>query len=279
MVDRIQRGRCPVVTEEIEVELPERGMTHLRLVVSPLREEVGGGGVTIVVEDLTEQRRLEVQERFIRETFQRYVSPTVVQRLLEDSTSLRLGGQRQEVTILFADLRGFTSFSERCSPEELVEALNRYLAIGAEAVLAEEGTLDKFIGDAVMAVFNAPLPQPDHPLRAIRAALRMEEATRTYHRSTPSALRLRFGMGIAVGEAVVGNIGTSQQLNYTAIGACVNLAKRLEECAGPGQILISHEVYHRVREWVEARPLPPMNVDGFREPVEVYELLALRGRS
>ncbi len=231
-----------------------------------------------MVEDLTEQRRLEVQERFIRETFQRYVSPTVVQRLLEDSASLRLGGQRQEVTILFADLRGFSSFSERCSPEELVEALNRYLAIGAEAVLAEEGTLDKFIGDAVMAVFNAPLPQPDHPLRAIRAALRMEEATRAYHRSTPSAPHLRFGMGVAVGEAVVGNIGTSQQLNYTAIGACVNLAKRLEERAGPGQILISREAYQRVREWVEARPLPPMKLDGFQEPMEVYELLALRSR-
>ncbi|MGQ9467492.1 MAG: GAF domain-containing protein [Anaerolineae bacterium] len=276
MMDRIRRGHRPVVTEEVKVELPERGVIHLRVVVSPLQEVAGGGGVTIVVEDLTEQRRLEAQERFIRETFQRYVSPTVVQRLLEDSASLRLGGHRQEVTVIFADLRGFSSFSERCSPEELVEALNRYLAIGAEAVLAEEGTLDKFIGDAVMAVFNAPLPQPDHPLRAIRAALRIEEATQTYHRSTPSAPRLRFGMGIAVGEAVVGNIGTSQQLNYTAIGACVNLAKRLEEKAGPGQILISREVYSRVQEWVEARPLPPMRLDGFQEPVEVYELLEMR---
>jgi len=276
MVDRLQRGRRPLLVEEVEVELPERGTTYLRLVVSPLEEPTSGdGGVTIVVEDLTEQRRLEAQERFIRETFQRYVSPAVVQRLLEDSTRLRLGGQRQEVTVLFADLRGFTAFSERCGPEELVETLNRYLAIGAEAVLAEEGTLDKFIGDAVMAVFNAPLPQPDHPLRAIRAALRIQEAVRTYQQSTPSAPSLRYGIGISVGEAVVGNIGTSQQLNYTAIGACVNLAKRLEEMAAPGQILLSREAYQRVRDRVQVRPLPPAPVAGFQEPVEVYELIAL----
>lgn len=277
MVDRIQRGRRPVLVEEVEVELPERGLTHLRLVVSPLQESSHGeGGVTIVVEDLTEQRRLEAQERFIRETFQRYVCPAVVQRLLEDSTSLRLGGHRQEVTVLFADLRGFTSFSEQCGPEELVEVLNRYLAIGAEAILAEEGTLDKFIGDAVMAVFNAPLPQPDHPLRAIRAALRIREAARAYHQSIPAARHLQYGIGISVGEAVVGNIGTSQQLNYTAIGACVNLAKRLEEAAAPGQILLSPEAYQRVRQWVEARPLAPIPLAGFQEPVEVYELVALK---
>ncbi len=277
MVNRIRRGHLPVLVEEAEVELPERGLIHLRLVVSPLQEPVlGKGGVTIVVEDLTEQRRLEAQERFIRETFQRYVAPAVVRRLLEDSTSLRLGGQRQEVTVLFADLRGFTSFSEQCGPEELVEVLNRYLAIGAEAVLAEEGTLDKFIGDALMAVFNAPLPQPDHPLRAIRTALRIREAALTYHRSAPSARHLQYGIGISVGEAVVGNIGTPQQLNYTAIGACVNLAKRLEEAAGPGQVLLSAAVYQRVREQVEARPLAPLPLAGFQEPVEVYELVALK---
>ncbi len=277
MVDRIQWGRRPVLAEETEVELPERGLTHLRLVVSPLQEPARGeGGVTIVVEDLTEQRRLEAQERFIRETFQRYVSPAVVRRLLEDSAHLRLGGQRQEVTVLFADLRGFTSFSERCGPEELVEVLNRYLAIGAEAVLAEEGTLDKFIGDAIMAVFNAPLPQPDHSLRAIRAALQIREAALAYHRSAPSAWHLQYGIGISVGEAVVGNIGTPQQLNYTAIGACVNLAKRLEEVAAPGQILLSAEVYQRVRDRVEARPLAPIPLAGFQEPVDVYELVALK---
>ncbi len=276
VVDRIQKGRRPLLVEELDVELPERGITHLRWVASPLQEPTGPGGVVIVVEDLTEQRRLEAQERFIRETFQRYVSPAVVRRLLEDSASLRLGGQRQEVTVLFADLRGFTSFSERCGPEELVEALNRYLAIGAEAVLAEEGTLDKFIGDAVMAVFNAPLPQPDHTLRAIRAALRIREAARAHHLSLPAAGRLEYGIGIAVGDAVVGNIGTPQQLNYTAIGACVNLAKRLEEIAAPGQILLSREAYRRVRDRVDARRLSDLSIEGFQKSVEVYELLALR---
>jgi len=276
LVARIQRGRRPLVVQEIEAELPERGTAHLKVVLSPLQDPAQEeGGVTIVLEDLTEQRRLEAQERFIRETFQRYVCPAVVQRLLEDSTTLRLGGQRQEVSVLFADLRGFTSFSERCGPEELVGVLNQYLAIGADAVLAEEGTLDKFIGDAVMAVFNAPLPQPDHPLRAVRAALRIREAVKAHHLVNPSA-QLYYGIGIAVGEAVVGNVGTSQQLNYTAIGACVNMAKRLEEQAGPGQILLSPGAYERVRDWVRVRPLPPISLDGFQEAVEVYELLDLK---
>lgn len=273
----VRRSHTPVA-QEVEVESPSRGTLHFRLAVSPLREEgEERGGIVIVVEDLTLQRRLEAQERFIRETFQRYVCPAVVQRLLEDSDALRLGGQRQEVTVLFADLRGFSVFSEQCMPEELISVLNQYLKLGADAVLAEEGTLDKFIGDAVMAIFNAPLPQPDHPLRAIRAAVRIQQAVREYHASADPAHRLQFGIGIALGEAIVGNIGTPQQLNYTAVGACVNLAKRLEEVAGPGQILLTESVYQRVQPWVRVRSLEPILLSGVQEPVTLYELLGLEG--
>lgn len=275
LVAYVRRGHRPTGAREVELELPERGMAHLWVVVSALREtEQKQGGVTIVLEDLTEQRRLEAQERLIRETFQRYVSPVVVRRLLEDAAIVQLGGRRQEVTVLFADLRGFTSFSERLTPEELVEVLNGYLTIGAEAVLKEEGTLDKFIGDALMAIFNAPLPQPDHTLRAIRAALQIRQAVQEHHRKVPSG-RLHYGIGIAVGEAVVGNIGTAQQLNYTAIGTCVNLAKRLEERAVEGQILLTEEAYERVKEQVQARPLASIAMAGMREPVRVYEVKGL----
>jgi len=277
MIRQIRREGQPIVGREVKIDLPERGRVSLRLSLSPLQDAEGRPeGIVLVIDDLTQQRRLEEREQFIRETFQRYVSPAVVQRLLEDPAGLRLGGSRQEVTVLFADIRGFTSFSEHRDPATLVEVLNRYLALGATAVLEEEGTLDKFMGDAVMAIFNAPLPQPDHTLRAVRAALRLRETVRKVHQNLPPPDRLNFGIGIAVGEAVVGNVGTAQQLNYTAIGACINLAKRLQEHAAPGQILLDHNAYERVREAVEARALPPLSLKGFSTPIEVYELLGLR---
>jgi len=278
LVAQVKHSDRPVIARELHSELPARGPVYLRLSLSPLKDsENATTGVTIVIDDLTERRRLEAQERFIRETFQRYVSPAVVLRLLDDPTSLKLGGQRQEITALFADIRGFTAFGERRNPEELVEVLNRYLAVGAEAVLAEEGTLDKFMGDAVMALFNAPLPQPDHTLRAVRAALRMQEQIARQNRTASPADQLSYGVGIAVGEAIVGNVGTAQLLDYTAIGACVNLARRLQENAAPGQVLLNETAHEQVRDHVEARPLAPMTLEGFSATVPVYELLGLRG--
>jgi PAS domain S-box-containing protein len=269
LMDQVCREGVAIVGQELEPELPGRGRLILSCSLS-LLEDPGeeAPGLALVVDDVTERRRLEA--------LRRYVSPAVVQRLLEDPANLQLGGQRQEVTILFADIRGFTSFSERRDPEQIVDVLNGYLAIGAEAVLAVEGTLDKFMGDAVMAIFNAPLPQPDHTLRAARAALRMREAVAERHDLLPPEQRLSFGIGIGVGEAVVGNVGTARQLNYTAIGSAVNLANRLQSDAAPGQIVLGPEAYARVKDQVEARRLPPADVKGFSQPVQVYELLGLR---
>ncbi|MBN1955146.1 MAG: GAF domain-containing protein [Anaerolineae bacterium] len=273
LMEQVQMEDRTIVAQEMESVLPGRGQVNLSLSISPLKDiEQSWLGTALVMEDLTERRRLEARERFIRETFQRYVSPAVVQRMLEDPSQVKLGGQRQEITIFFADIRGFTSFSEHRDPESLVEVLNCYLSLGANAVLAEDGTLDKFIGDAVMAIFNAPLAQPDHVLRAVRAALRMREAIQAYHAQAPESEQLSYGAGIAVGEAVVGNIGTAQQLNYTAIGASVNLAKRLQENALAGQILLDHAVYERVKDSVQAHALNPLEVKGFTDPIQVYEL-------
>jgi class 3 adenylate cyclase len=158
-----------------------------------------------------------------------------------------------------------------------MDVLNHYLSACADAILAEEGTLDKFMGDAVVALFNAPLPQSDHTLRALRAALRLREAARGLHPQMAADCRLEFGVGVSVGEAVVGNVGTWRRLDYTAIGASVNLARRLQEAAGPGQILMSEHVYRRVTESVEARAVPSIDLDGIDGPVMAYELVALRG--
>lgn len=277
LMEQVGRSETPLAAYEVQTELPGRGVVWLRLSLSPLKDDRGAiSGVTIVMDDLTEQRRLEAQERFIRETFQRYVSPAVVLRLLEDPGSLKLGGQRQEITALFADIRGFTRYSEGRDPEGMVEVLNHYLTIGAEAILAEEGTLDKFMGDALMALFNAPLSQPDHVLRAVRAALSMQEAVRQHHRRVLPYDQLAYGVGIAVGEAVVGNVGAARQLDYTAIGVSVNLAKRLQEHAAAGQVLLNDRAYERIEERVQARPLTLMEVEGFRTPLQVYELIGLR---
>jgi adenylate cyclase len=274
VVDQVKRYGEPVVEFESEISLPDAGQVNLRTSLSPLKDaSAETQGTAIVIDDLTEQRRLESRYQL----FQRYLPPAVIERLPDDPYELRLGGQRQEITSLFADIRGFTDFSRQHDPETLVDVLNQYLAVGGEAVLAEEGTLDKIMGDCVVAFFNAPLPQADHVLRAVRAAIKIQEGIALLHERTPPGYRLDYGVGINVGDAVVGNVGTAQQMNYTAIGSSVNLARRLQEAAAPGQILLSHTAYQRAKDYIEARPLPPIQAAGFNEPITVYELLGLRG--
>ena len=263
LVEDVKRAGTQYVGAEIKSDLPSRGTVHLSFSISSLRDMAGSPqGITIVVDDLTEKRRLQA----MREMFRRYVAPAVVDRLEDHPDQLKLGGKRQEITILFADIRGFTSLSEQLPPEKLVDILNGYLALAADAILQEEGTLDKFMGDAVMGIFNAPLPQSDHPLRAARAALAMRAAVMRLHRRLPEGLRLHYGIGIHTGEAVVGNIGTEQQMNYTAIGDAVNLAKRLQEWAGGGQVILSAQTYARIRQQITANPIMPFHVKG-REAV------------
>jgi len=273
IVDQVKRYGEPVVEFENEIFLPGSGQVHLRTSLSPLKNTNDETqGTAIVIDDLTEQRRLESRYQL----FQRYLPPAVIERLPNDPHELRLGGQRQEITSLFADIRGFTNFSRQHDPETLVEVLNKYLAVGAQAVLDEEGTLDKIMGDCIVAFFNAPLTQSDHVLRAVRAALKIREGIARLHEDVPASYRLNYGVGINVGDAVVGNVGTAQQMNYTAIGSGVNLASRLQEAAAPGQILLPQASYQRVQEYVEARLLSPITVAGFSEPIVVYELLEWR---
>jgi class 3 adenylate cyclase len=273
LIDSVNRSGARHVAAEIDVDLQTRGAVNLSFGVSSLRDANDAPlGVTIVVDDLTEKRRLEAT----REMFRRYVAPAVVDRLPSDPDELRLGGQRQAVTILFADIRNFTQLSEQLAPEELVEILNQYLAVAANAVLKYEGTLDKFMGDAVMAIFNAPLPQADHPLLAVRVALEMRQAVAQLYHRLPNAQHLQYGIGIHTGDAVVGNVGTRQQMNYTAIGDAVNVARRLQESAGGGQIILSQAVYRLVREQVKATRLPSLRVKGRRQVEQVWELNAMR---
>lgn len=272
LVEKVKETEERHMGLEVESYLPERGMVNLSMNLAPLKDaEDRTQGVAIVVDDLTETKRL----RAVHDMFRRYLSPAVVDRLPSDPAELRLGGHRREVSILFADIRGFTSFSEKLPPEEVMDTLNRYLAMAAEAILAYEGTLDKFMGDAVMAIFNAPLPQKDHALRAVRAAVAMQQAIADYHQQLGDKRGLSFGVGINVGEAVVGNIGTTARMDYTAIGDAVNLAKRLQENVGGGRILLSQSTYDQVKDRVNAKAQSPVKVKGRMEPELVYELISL----
>jgi PAS domain S-box-containing protein len=266
------RAKDMAVTDlEINHSLPQRGPVDWRLNLSPLKDaDQTTQGIAIVLDDLTERKRLEAQ----RKLFERMVSPAVIQQL--DPNSLALGGKRVDITVLFADIRGFTSYSEQQSPEQLVSVLNRYLAAGAECVLEEEGTVDKFLGDAVMAWFNAPIPQSDHTLRAVRAALRLRDRIAELHKVLPPEAHLAFGVGIHFGDAILGLIGTEKRLEYTAIGDSVNTTKRLQENAGKNQIVISREAYERVKDFIDVVQMEPMTLKGKRETVPVFEIVGLK---
>lgn len=212
--------------------------------------------------------------RDLRGLFGRYVSPGVATRLLNDPASSQLGGAMVETTVLFADLRGFTSYTEGIQhPGDVVELLNRYFTAVVPILLDEGGTVDKFVGDAVMAIFNTPILQPDHAVRAVRAAYRMQQTIAELVRDRPDWPRFR--IGVNTGSVLVGNIGSDQLRNYTAIGDAVNVAARLETAAEPGQILMGATTYELVRHVVTAEPAQPVEAKGKAEPVMAYRLLSI----
>ena len=268
-IANIVAQRAPYSNHEIVAELPHRGQVNLNVNLTPLRDGRGESkGVAIVMDDLTETKRLLAVQRM----FRRYVSPAVVDRLPSDPDDLRLGGHRQEVSILFADICDFTALSEKLNPEALVDILNQYLSMGATAILMYEGTLDKFMGDALMGIFNAPLEQEDHVIRAVRAASALQRAITDYHHHSDSKHRLNFAVGVHVGDVVVGNVGMPDRMDYTAIGDAVNVARRIQEKTPPGKALISEAVYQRVKASVDAVYFAEMQVKGRKRPVRTYEL-------
>lgn len=215
------------------------------------------------------------QRRFIKRAFGHYLSPTVIERVLADPTLLKLGGERREVTVMFIDLEGFTSMAEKLDPHKLSLLLNHYLSQMSEAILEEDGTLDKFQGDAVMAFWNAPLDQTDHAVRACRAALRCKEQIfglrREWFEQTGHEPRIR--IGIHTGPCVVGNMGAKQRFDYTVLGDTANLASRLEgvnKVFGT-TILVSGQTWEKVGPRLAGRGIARVSVVGRKEPVTVIE--------
>jgi len=219
----------------------------------------------------------KMEEARIRGTFGRYMAPSVIKKILDEGEEgLKLGGQRLDVTVLFADIRGFTPLSESVRPEEAVQILNEYLDLAAGCIHKYGGTLDKFIGDAAMAIWGAPYPMAGHTKAALDAALELRARSEEQNRRVEEKYgkTVRFGIGINAGEAVIGNIGSVFRMDYTAIGDTVNTAARLESNAKPGQILVSKAAADNlVGENDKLNFLGGLKVKGKEEEVLVYEAL------
>ena len=217
------------------------------------------------------------QRRFIKSVFQHYLSPDVIEKVIENPALLRLGGERREITSFFSDVAGFTSISEALSPEELVNLLNEYLSEMTDIILSSGGTLDKYEGDAIVAFWNAPLDQPDHALRACRAALvcqkRLADLQTHFLEKYGKGVAMRIGLNS--GAAVVGNMGSTRRFDYTAMGDTINLAARLEGACKQYKVpvLIGETTFGLIRDDIAAREVDVIRVVGKAKPVAVYEII------
>jgi adenylate cyclase len=265
-----QHEHGTIVPHSVDCEIPGRGPVNLSLHASSLRDVWGNHiGMALVVDDQTDLRAARAKAEEIRRLFGRFVHPNVVQRLIEDPRALNLGGEIKEITVISADIRGFTSLSERNSSSEVMHLLNTYFDIMVKEIWEENGTITGFWGDELLAIFNAPLDQEDHTLRAVRAAWKMRQAVLSLQKSQDSPVA--FGFGVNTGEAMVGNIGSRERMqNYTAIGDAVNVAARLQHNATDNNILLNHSTFLRVRRLVHVSKLPPMMVKNKTAPLDVW---------
>jgi class 3 adenylate cyclase len=204
----------------------------------------------------------------------RYVSNHVAEDILHRENTALLQGYRKDITILMSDLRGFTALSEKTEPEDVVKILNTYFSKMIEIIFINNGTLDKFMGDAIMVIFGAPMEDLNHVQLAVKTAIEMQEAMAGINAElqTRGLPEIRMGIGVSAGPAVVGDIGSEIRMEYTAIGKTVNLAQRLESQAGPGEILASEPVIHALDNQIIYESLPPLQVKGFSEKVNAYRI-------
>jgi class 3 adenylate cyclase len=213
----------------------------------------------------------------MRDTFERYMSKQLADKLLDDmdTSSISLGGERRYVTVLFTDVRGFTSFSERMDPAEVISLLNEYFTMMVEVVVTNKGWIDKFIGDAMMVTFGVPTKYDDDAVRAVRTGLGMQAAVRELNKKRVARGDdpVHSGIGINTGTVIAGNVGSQERMNYTVIGDAVNLAARLEPLSYEENVLISNETYMLVREHFEILEKGEVMIKGKVDPQKVYEVI------
>lgn len=271
-----QQEARPIKIEKIYRSQSNGDPAYFTLTVAPYEDGLLVLAADVTIEGCLEQRitqqrnelnllsnSLSSARTHLDDLLHRFLPNSVADQMIANPKAVRLGGERRTVTVLFADIRGFTNWTEKVAPEKALHMLNDKLGIAVEAIGHYNGTIDKFMGDAVMGVFNAPLPHPDHALHAVRAAWELIQALK-------DELILQFSIGINTGTAVAGNIGTTQVMNYTVIGDAVNQAKRLQEMAKPGQILISETTYRALRSNVDALNLGNHRLKGRKQETGIY---------
>lgn len=260
---RLIRQRDKGLNEELQGRVAELEQAHQQLLM--------------YARDLRGEYERAKQEALLRQTYERFLSESLVNLIMADPKRVTLGGERRQATILFTDLRGFTALASQMAPEDTVLLLNSHFTRLAEIVFDYGGTLDKFMGDGIMAVFGAPFGYEDDALRGVRAALDMQGAMEPLNREWDLRFQTQIQMGIGLNSGVVlaGSVGAPKRLDYTVIGDSVNVAARLVALAGAGEIWSGPGTYEAVRSVVQAEALPPVRVKGKRGRVPVYILKSL----
>jgi class 3 adenylate cyclase len=252
--------------------------------LSPLRSPRGKReGVTLLFTNQTREKELRTkinvvseERRMIKDMFCRYMSNEVVSSLIEYPEGIKLGGDKKNATVFFADIRGYTSFSEGRDPEEIVEILNGFFGEAVEHILTYRGYIDKFIGDCIMAVWGVPMPDDeDGAVSAVSCALAIQKQVSSPKRNffLKDAARLKIGIGINTGFLVAGNLGSLQRMDYSVIGDTVNLSSRLEGIAGADEIIISQATRDRLGERFRLEKRSAVRVKGKERPVQIYNVL------
>jgi class 3 adenylate cyclase/CHASE3 domain sensor protein len=232
------------------------------------------GELTTLNDNLEQQVEDQLGQIRRAEQLRRYLAPQIADAVLSGDAPVTLESTRRNLTILYANIRGFTSMSERVEPEELIDALNEYFAVMTDVVFRHGGTLDKYVGDGILAFFGDPIPFEDHAERAVATALEMRSRLRGIRSKWMERLHeeLNVGIGISTGYVTVGNIGSDTRTEYTVIGNHVNLASGLAESAGPNQILVSERTLAAVRGRVEAAPVNEISLEDVHRPVRIFEI-------
>ena len=240
-------------------------------IVRPIMSGVFSAASVVIYWYVTEER----EKQKLRSKFEQYFPPSVVRQMVDTPDTLTTMPKRKEVTIMFSDIKSFTTYSSTMTPEEISETLNEYFEAMTDIVFKYGGTVDKFIGDGLMVFYGAPEPQPDHALRCVKAAIEMQLKCRELKaRWEPAGrLPLRIRIGINTGPVVVGDLGSVRRMEYTVLGSDVNLAQRLESNAPVEGIMISEATYRHVKDKVPIRLLEPIKVKGLETPIVVYEVL------
>jgi class 3 adenylate cyclase len=283
---------CIVLTLFITIiaVLISRSITRPIYMLSDAAKSIGEGHFDRLVEVKTQDEIGALSQAFnkmieglkdrekIAKTFGKYVAPEVAEMLLKNSEKVSLKGARKELTIFFSDIRGFTQLADSIEPENLVVLLNEYLSTMTKIIMKHGGTIDKFIGDAIMVFWGDPVYYEDHAARAVKTAFEMKENLNVLQKKwfEEGQRSLSVGIGINTGYVTVGNMGSDVRMDYTVIGNNVNIASRINTKAGSDQILISKRTYGLVKDIVLARELEPVELKGVREPVQIYEVTGLK---